>query len=168
MSSHRSDGLTHPADGPVTALFLAVMLAVVALMCAMAARRPDARTMVLTALTCVAAFAAFGRVLSPQYLIWTFPLLALAFAWRMHALALLLAAATVLTQVEFPARYFDVVERDPLALAIVAARNLALAAAVSLPAAAAARCVWPSRRRPPRSTRRSATDPLPRSRTSPG
>ena len=182
VSSHRSDGLTHPADDPVSALFLVLMLVVVGLMTAFAARargtgvQPaepaasarQARAMVLAALTCVAAFAAFGRVLSPQYLIWTFPLLALAFAWRMHALAALLAVATVLTQLEFPARYFDVVERDPLALTLVAARNLALAAAVSLPAAAAARSLWPCRRRPPRSARRSATDPLRRSRTSPG
>lgn len=168
VSSHRSDGLTHPAGAPVSAAFLLLMAVVVGLMTTLAARSAEARDMVLAALTCIAAFAAFGRVLSPQYLIWTFPLLALALAWRLHALAALLAVATLLTQLEFPARYFDVVERDPAALGLVGARNLVLAAAVSLPAAAAARWLWPSRRHPPRSAPRSATDPLRRSRTSPG
>jgi hypothetical protein len=168
VSSHRSDGLAHPADGPVSAAFLLVMLTAVGLMTTLAARSAEPRHMVLAALTCIAAFAAFGRVLSPQYLIWTLPLLALALAWRMHGLAALLAAATLLTQLEFPARYFDVVEREPLALSLVAARNAVLALAVSLPAAAAARWLWPSRRRPPRSAPHSATDPLRRSRTSPG
>ena len=61
----------------------------------------------------VTAFAALGKVLSPQFLIWVIPLGALAFAWHMHLLAAATGLATVLTQVEFPARYLDVVEREP-------------------------------------------------------
>ena len=37
-----------------------------------------------------------------------------------------------LTQIEFPAHYFDVVAREPAAIGLVAARNLALAAVVGL------------------------------------
>jgi hypothetical protein len=42
------------------------------------------------------------------------------------------AIAAVLTQIEFPGHYFDVVEREPLAVALVAVRNLALAAVIVL------------------------------------
>ena len=91
-----------------------------------------ARRMVLAALAAVVAFAALGKVLSPQFVIWAVPLGALAFAWRMHALAAAVALAAVLTQVEFPAHYFDVVAREPLAVWLVVARNLVLLAAVAL------------------------------------
>jgi hypothetical protein len=42
------------------------------------------------------------------------------------------AVAAVLTQIEFPAHYFDVVAREPLALALVVVRNAALLAALVL------------------------------------
>jgi hypothetical protein len=93
-----------------------------------------ARGLVIASLAACAAFALFGKVLSPQFVIWVLPLGALAFAWRMHALAAAVALAAVLTQVEFPAHYFDVVAREPVAVGLVAARNLALGAVVALAA----------------------------------
>jgi hypothetical protein len=60
------------------------------------------------------------------------PLGALAFAWRLHALAAAVAVAALLTQVEFPAHYFDVVAREPLAIGLVALRNAALLAVLAL------------------------------------
>jgi hypothetical protein len=80
----------------------------------------------------VLAFAVLGKVLSPQYLLWLVPLAALAFAWRLHSLAAALAGAAVLTQLEFPVRYFDLVEREPVAVALVALRNIALLTALAL------------------------------------
>jgi hypothetical protein len=80
----------------------------------------------------VAAFAVLGKVLSPQYMLWLVPLGALAFAWRLHALAAAVAAAAVVTLVEFPARYFDLVDRDPFPVAVVAARNLVLLGVLAL------------------------------------
>jgi hypothetical protein len=130
VSSHRSDGLLHPAADAVAALFLAAFVAVVALLCARTGE--SARGLVVAALAGCAAFALLGKVLSPQFVIWLLPLGALAFAWRMHALAAAVALAAILTQVEFPAHYFDVVAREPLAVALVALRNLALAAVVAL------------------------------------
>ena len=50
----------------------------------------------------------------------------------MHALAAAVAVAALLTQVEFPAHYFDVVGREPLAVGLVALRNLALVAVLAL------------------------------------
>jgi hypothetical protein len=80
-------------------------------------------------------------VLSPQYILWLVPLGALAFAWRLRALAAAIAAAAVLTQVEFPARYFDLVDREPFPIAVIAARNLLLLAVLVL----ALRALRPSR-----------------------
>ena len=133
VSSHRSDGLLHPASDAVTSLFVTVLAAFVALLCVGVARgRSGSRELVLAALASCTAFALFGKVLSPQFLIWVVPLGALAFAWRRHALAAAVAVAALLTQVEFPAHYFDVVAREPLAIALVVARNLALLAVLVL------------------------------------
>jgi hypothetical protein len=157
VASHRADGLEHPASGIVTAIGIAAMLAAVALLAAAAYRRPDPRTLVLAALAAVTAFAVLGKVLSPQFLLWIAPLGALAFAWRMHALAAAVAAAMLLTFAEFPSRYFDLVAREPFPLVLVTARDAVLigalalaAAAVSRPEAAAGRSRWPGRRPRPR------------------
>jgi uncharacterized membrane protein len=131
VKSHRSDGLEHPAADALAAVGIAAMLAVLALLAALAAGG-DARGLVLASLAAVAAFAVLGKVLSPQYVLWLVPLGALAFAWRLHALAAAVAAAAVLTQVEFPARYFDLVDREPFPIAVVAARNLLLLAVLVL------------------------------------
>ena len=162
--SHRSDGLLHPAGDAVSAMFGVLLLATLALLTWAAARPPvpDARRLILSALTAVAAFAALGKVLSPQFAIWLVPLMALTFAWRMHALAAATAAVLLLTFAEFPSRYFDLVDGDPLPLVIVGLRDLALFAVVGLavrellPAplssreGEAARSRSPARRRRPR------------------
>ena len=132
VSSHRSDGLLHPLDGAISALVALALVAVLASLAGLAARHGDRRRLVLASLAAVTAFAALGKVLSPQFVIWVLPLGALAFAWRLHALALAVLAAAVLTQVEFPAHYFDVVAREPLAIALVAARDLVLLAVLAL------------------------------------
>jgi hypothetical protein len=140
VSSHRSDGLLHPAADAVSSLFLTALVAFVALLCVLVAggrRAPRAgrrreRELVVASLAACTAFAVFGKVLSPQFLIWVLPLGALAFAWRMHALAGAVAVAAVLTQIEFPAHYFDVVAREPAAVGLVVARNLVLLAVLAL------------------------------------
>ena len=130
ISSHRSDGLLHNASGAVSALFAGLMVALVALLASRVGRTP--RELVLASLAATIAFALLGKVLSPQFVIWVLPLGALALAWRSHALAGAVALAAVLTQVEFPAHYFDVVGREPLALVLVAVRNGVLFAALVL------------------------------------
>jgi Glycosyltransferase family 87 len=130
VQSHRSDGLEHAAAGPLTLVCLLLMVGTVA---ALTVRgRGEERELVLGGLAAVAAFAALGKVLSPQYVLWLIPLGALAFAWRLHALAGAVAAVAVLTQVEFPARYFDLVAREPFPIAVVGVRNLALLGALAL------------------------------------
>jgi uncharacterized membrane protein len=178
VASHGSDGLVHRADGLAIGVFAAGLIGVIALLALFAARRPDPRDLVLASLAAVTAFAVLGKVLSPQFVIWIVPLGALAFAWRMRTLAAAVAAAAVLTQLEFPARYFDLVAREPLPLALVALRNAALLLVVALAvralttttalSAAAARSRSHGRRRPPRPAPRSATDPPARSQSALG
>lgn len=132
VKSHRSDGLEHPVAGELAAAFQLAIVAVVALLALGAYRRPGPRQLVLASLAAVAAFAVLGKLLSPQFLIWTLPLGALAIAWGERALAAVVAAATALTLVEFPSRYFDLVAREPFPLAVVALRDVALLAAVVL------------------------------------
>jgi hypothetical protein len=132
VESHRSNGLEHPAAAAVTGGGVALGLAALTLLALLAARARTARALLLAALGSVCAGMLFGKVLSPQFLIWTLPLGALALAWREHALAAAVGCATLLTLVEFPAHYLDVVEREPWALALVGARNATLALALAL------------------------------------
>jgi hypothetical protein len=132
VSSHGSEGLEHSFDGVASALAGGSLAAVVLLLASLALRRPEPRSLVLASATALVACAALGKVLSPQFLMWTVPLLALAAAWGMRRLAGLVALAMGLTLAEFPSRYFDLVAREPAAVAIVAARNLALVAAVGM------------------------------------
>jgi hypothetical protein len=137
VDSFKSDGLEHPAGDVLTVLSTALGVAAVALLAVGAARRRDERALVLGSLGAVAAFATFGKVLSPQYLVWTLPLGALALAWRQWALAAAVGVATVLTLVEFPARYFALRDGAGFPLAVVAVRDLVLVAVVALSAHAA-------------------------------
>lgn len=133
VASNRSDGLLHPASAAVSAALLAVLCGIVALLSLQAARDPgDPRRLVIAALGAVTAFVCLGRVLSPQYLLWVLPLGALALAWGRYALAATVAAAVVLTQVEFPAHYFDLLDREPWVVAVVALRDATLVAVVAL------------------------------------
>jgi hypothetical protein len=55
----------------------------------------------------VVAFVAFGKVLSPQFMIWLCPFVLLVRGRRGIATSGLLAASLVLTQLWFPYRYWD-------------------------------------------------------------
>lgn len=82
-----------------------------------------------------------SKVLSPQFLIWTFPVVALCAAqsrWAPRLSAGFAALAVVLTQVEFPARYWDLVALHSGPLAVLALRNAALIAAAILAVVAVA------------------------------
>jgi glycosyl transferase family 87 len=145
VKSYRSDGLLHPYGGTFAVAVAAIGAAAVALLAAGAARRRDPRTLVLASLGAVAAFATFGKVLSPQYLVWILPLGALALAWRRWVLAGAVGAATVLTFMEFPSHYDELTRGGSYPLAVVAVRDAVLVAIVAL----AVREVAPRRLRRP-------------------
>ncbi len=143
--SHRSDGLTHPAADAVTAGFLAVLAIAILMLTVSAARLSDMRGLVLAALTGAAAVATFGKVLSPQFMLWLVPLAAVAWAWGMYALGAVTTGAIAVTLVWFPDRYFDLVDRDEEMLAAVAARNVLLLLMLALAAWEIRRLVKASR-----------------------
>ncbi len=94
-------------------------LAVAAVWVVFARRRARADGLLVASAAAVAAFVAFGKVLSPQFLIWLLPLVPLVAARRALAPALLLAAGLVVTQLWFPSRYWDVVALEPVAWLVV-------------------------------------------------
>jgi len=117
------------ADVIEPAFLLALVLALTAIV-ALAARGRDARHMVLCGFAALLAFVTLGKVFSPQYVIWLAPFAALAWVWGRHAVALLTGAAIVLTHVEFPSRYFDLINERQDVIWIVATRNALLLAAL--------------------------------------
>jgi glycosyl transferase family 87 len=79
----------------------------------------------------VAGFVAFGKVLSPQFLIWLIPLVPLVAGRLGIAASGLLGAALVTTQLWFPFRYWDVVALEGAAW-LVLVRDLLLVALFGL------------------------------------
>ncbi len=79
----------------------------------------------LAVLALLLALMAFGKVLSPQYVIWMLPPLALV-AVRDRLVAVLGAVVLLLTQIEFPGLYGDLIREETAALLLVAVRNVAL------------------------------------------
>ena len=124
----------------------------------------DARAVSAASAASVLAFVAFGRVLSPQYVIWLVPALAVvARRWSL----VLLGLAVGLTQVWSQGRYHDVTAGRPIVWAVLA-RDLVLVGlyvlAVATVARRARRChgKWStlSRRLPYRYARLSAPRPF--------
>jgi uncharacterized membrane protein len=128
----KSNGLDGGHAEAVEALFGVLVLVAVGAIVLLAARRRDARHMVLCGFAALLAFVALGKVFSPQYVIWLAPFAALAWAWGQRAVALLTAAAIVLTHVEFPNRYFDLINVQPGVVWIVGVRNALLLAALGV------------------------------------
>lgn len=81
----------------------------------------------------VCAFVAFGKVVSPQFLIWLIPVVPLVRGRRGLWASLLLLAALVLTQIWFPFRYFRLALDFETGLSwVLLARDLVLVALVLL------------------------------------
>jgi hypothetical protein len=128
----KSNGLDGGHADAVAALFALALVVVMTAVMALAGRGRDARHLVLTGFAALLAFVALGKVFSPQYVIWLAPFAALAWAWRVRAVAALTAAAIVLTHVEFPSRYFDLINERTGVILVVAARNALLLVALGL------------------------------------
>jgi uncharacterized membrane protein len=103
----------------------------VALWVAFARGPMESARFVRYAAAAVCAFVVFGKVFSPQYLIWLVPLVPLVGGRRGLAALGFLVAALVATQVYFPARYFQYVDSYSLAW-VVLLRNLLLVALLAV------------------------------------
>jgi hypothetical protein len=124
--SHGSLNLS--GHGSISAgLAIVAVIAVVALWLAFARGPAEPERFVRLATACVCAFIAFGKVLSPQFLIWLVPLVPLVRGRRGLAACGLLVAALLDTEVWFPGKYFAYVYHSHLAW-LVLARDLLLVA----------------------------------------
>ncbi|HWB56424.1 MAG TPA: glycosyltransferase 87 family protein [Gaiellaceae bacterium] len=83
----------------------------------------------------VVVFVVFGKVLSPQFLVWLVPLVPLAAGRTGLTVAALLGAALVTTHLWFPTRYWHVVALEPAGW-LVLVRNLLLVALAAVLVAA--------------------------------
>jgi hypothetical protein len=126
--SHQSQNLGGSTAGALAAVQVgAQAVAVLALLVAFARGPKDPQRLLRYVAAVAAALVVFGKVLSPQYLIWVaFPVAAMAGA-RARAAATVLAAAMVVTQLWFPRRYWRLVFHfDAFASWAVLGRNLLL------------------------------------------
>jgi hypothetical protein len=128
--SHGSTNLSGSAAGGVAAVQTFVAAAALIALWVGYARGPaDSGRLFRYSAACVCAFVAFGKVLSPQYLIWLIALVLLVPGRRGDIAAALLAAAMVVTQLWFPSHYLALTyDLDPRASWFVLARDLLLVA----------------------------------------
>lgn len=113
---------------PSTLATLLVMLQIVAIVAVwILFHRGEAspERFITSAAASIAAFVAFGKVFSPQFLIWIVPLVALLSGPTGRRAAALLGTALVLTQIWFPHHYWDLRDLGPISW-VVLARDLAL------------------------------------------
>ena len=129
-SGHGSQNLTGTSAEVLATLSSVLQLAALAVVGWCIVRRPvTAERLVCLATAAVVAFIAFGKVVSPQYLVWLLFLVPLLGGLRGRVAGVLYVSAAALTAWWFPARYWQLVkEFDPLASGLVLARNLALVA----------------------------------------
>jgi uncharacterized membrane protein len=136
ITSHGSQNVA--GHGAIAAIFAVLQIAtLVALWIAFARGPATGERLLRYSAAAVCAFIAFGKVLSPQFLLWLIPLVPLVRGRRGYAATALLTVALVLTQVWFPRRYWDYVNAFHNADAVLA-RNLTLVALLLVLA-------WPDR-----------------------
>jgi Glycosyltransferase family 87 len=139
VSSHGSQNVSGPLPDALAAAHAAGQALALVAVWLLFARRPGGVARFLAAsAAAVAALVAFGKVLSPQFLVWLLPLVPLVAGGYGLAAGGLLAAALVVTQLWFPFRYWDVVALEPAGLLILV-RDLVLVALVAVLVAATAR-----------------------------
>ena len=144
--THSSDNL----DGHVPMAFAEVMsiLQLVSLVTVwlLYARGPATRARLLAAsAAAVCAFIVFDRVLSPQYLIWLAPMVAVIRGRRGLAAVALLACAMSMTQIYYPLHFDPLKTFEPLESWAVVGRDLVLCALFATLAWPDRGFTWPDR-----------------------
>jgi uncharacterized membrane protein len=124
ISSHGSLNLAGQGS-LATVTTIAEVAALVALWVGFGHGRASEDRFLRYAAACLCAFVAFGKVLSPQFLIWLVPTVALVRGRRGYLATIALTAAWVATDVFFPQRYFEYIFQLHLAW-LVLGRDLLL------------------------------------------
>jgi len=106
VNTFGSQNLAGPGVGAVTHLLTAAQLLALAAIWLLFARGPATRDRLIRhSAAAVTAFVAFDKVLSPQYVIWLVPFVALVAGRRRFAAWTVLVALLVLTQWFYPRHY---------------------------------------------------------------
>jgi hypothetical protein len=126
------------ADGIAKAQSLAQLVAILLVAWWFARSRRTARDLVTASAATVTAVAVLGKVLSPQYLLWVAP-----FAAAVDLAILPALAACLVTRAIFPTRYDALKALRDGPVALLAARNALLVAALVL----TLRQAWAAQRR---------------------
>jgi uncharacterized membrane protein len=135
-STHGSQNLEGSLPDVLASVETALQIAALLLVWFLFSRgRPQEERLLTASAAAVAAFITFGKVLSPQFLIWLIPLVPLVAGTAGIAACWLFAAALVTTQLWFPHRYWDVVDLHSAGW-LVLVRDLLLVALVAVLAAA--------------------------------
>ncbi len=109
VSSFGSQNLAGPLpDTFATVQTVLQALAIVTVWIVFARSDRGKEPLLIASAAAVCAFIAFGKVLSPQFLIWLLPLAPFLFLRRAYLQLGLFAAALVVTQLWFPYRYWEV------------------------------------------------------------
>ena len=137
VTAENSHGSQNLDGGAADALALATTILQAAVLVwiwvAFARGRGGREALVRSAAAVLCAFVAFGKVLSPQFLLWLIPVVPLVRGRRGVWASGLLALALVLTQVWFPSRYFRLaLDFEPGLSWVLLARDLVLVAVVAL------------------------------------
>jgi uncharacterized membrane protein len=136
VSTHGSQNLSGSLPGALAAVETALQLvALVAVWLLFARGRPERERLLVASAAAVVAFIAFGKVLSPQFLIWLLPLVPLVGGSAGIAACWVFAGALVTTQLWFPHRYWDVVALEPAGWFVLVRDVLLVALLVVLVAA---------------------------------
>jgi hypothetical protein len=127
-TSHGSQNLAGTAPDVLAALESVLQAAALVTVWIVFARGPATRGRLLCGSgAALVAFIAFGKVLSPQFLIWLIPVIPLIAGNRGVTASLVLLATLVVTQLWFPYRYWDLaLHFDALASWLVLVRDLGL------------------------------------------
>jgi Glycosyltransferase family 87 len=108
VTSHGSQNLSGGAAGALAAVETVVQIVLLVGVWVLFALGPTTRSaLVRSSAAALAVFVAFGKVLSPQFLIWLIPVVPLVGGRRGLWASALLAASLVLTQLWFPFHYWD-------------------------------------------------------------
>jgi hypothetical protein len=139
VSTHGSQNLSGSLPDALATVQTALqLLALVAVWALFARGHGNADRLLAASTAAVAAFVAFGKVLSPQFLIWLLPLVPLVAGEVGLTTGVLFAGALVTTQLWFPYRYWHVVALSPAGW-LVLVRDLLLVALFAVLARALAR-----------------------------